>query len=139
MDPLVSFDPAFAGKNIGQPIGLNPSKLVTNTAKNPQNFLAGFASRVLAPRVLAPAASAIKNKDLIQQGIQGNPSALSQAMINIGGAAAGLPGAMLIGSDYLLKRGLGKGIVSGTEDMYRQTQQPNFMPGAGQQGFGGLY
>jgi hypothetical protein len=81
----------------------------------------------------------LKTKILIQQAIQGDPSALSQAMINVGGTAAGLPGAMLIGADQLLKRGLGKGIVPATEDMYRQTQRPNFMPGAGRQGFGGLY
>jgi hypothetical protein len=128
MDPLASFDPAFVGKSIG------PSRLITATAKNPQNFLTGFASSLFAPAV-----SAIKNKDLIQQAIQGDPSALSQAMINVGGTAAGLPGAMLIGADQLLKRGLGKGIVPATEDMYRQTRRPNFMPGAGRQGFGGLY
>lgn len=134
MAPLAGFDPSFAGKNIGPPVGLSSSKSVTDTTKNPQSFLTGFASRLFAPAV-----SAIKNKDLIQQAIQGNPSALSQTMINVGGAAAGLPGAMIIGADQLLKRGLGKGIVTGTEDMYQQTQQPNFMPGAGRQGFGGLY
>ena len=51
----------------------------------------------------------------------------------------GLPGAALIGADQLLKRTLGKGVVAGTEDLYQQTQQPNLMPGAGRQGFGGLY
>jgi len=134
MAPLAGFDPAFVGKNIGTPVGLNSSKQITNPTKNAQAFLAGFAGRLLSPAV-----SAIQNKDLIQQAIKGNPSALSQTIINVGGAAAGLPGAMLIGADQLLKRGLGKGIVPGTEDMYRQTQQSNFMPGVGHQGFGGLY
>lgn len=134
MAPLAGFDPAFAGKSIGSPVGLGSSKQITNPVKNPQAFLAGFAGRLLSP-----AASAIQNKNLIQQAIQGNPSALSQTIINVGGAGGGLPGALLIGADQLLKRGLGKGIVPGTEDMYRQTQQPNFMPGAGRQGFGGLY
>ena len=134
MAPLTSFDPTFVGKNIGVPVGLDSSKQITNPTKNAQSFLVGFAGRLLSPAV-----SAIQNKDLIQQAIKGNPSALSQTVINVGGAAAGLPGALIIGADQLLKRGLGKGIVSGTEDMYRQTQQPNFMPGAGQQGFGGLY
>jgi hypothetical protein len=134
MAPLAGFDPTFVGKNIGTPVGPVSSQQITNPAKNAQSFLAGFAGRLLSPVV-----SAIQNKDLIQQGIKGNPSALSQAIINVGGTAAGLPGAMLIGADQLLKRGLGKGIVPGTEDMYRQTQQPNYMPGMGNQGFGGLY
>jgi hypothetical protein len=134
MAPLAGFDPTFVGQNIGIPVGLDSSKKITNPTKNAQAFLTGFAGRLLSPVV-----SAIQNKDLIQQAIKGNPSALSQAMINVGGATAGLPGAILIGTDQLLKRGLGKGIVPGTEDMYRQTQQPNFMPGAGRQGFGGLY
>jgi len=135
MTPLTGFDPSFVGKNIGPLSGTDPSKLITNPTKNPQLFLAGFASSLVAPVV-----SAIKNKDLIQQAIQGNPSALSQAMLNVGGSAAGIPGAVLIGTDQLLKRfNKGKGIVAGTEDLYGQNQQPNFMPGMGRQGFGGLF
>ena len=130
----VDFNPTFVGKNIGSPIGLGVPISTSNPTPTPQNFLKGFASRLLAPGI-----SAVKNKDLIQQAIQGSPSALSQAMINVGGSAAGIPGAALIGVDQLLKRGFGKGIVSGTEDLYRQNQQPNFMPGAGRQGLGGFF
>jgi hypothetical protein len=138
MSPFEGFDSVLINKNIGPSIGTGLPNSVTKPTPTPQNFLTGFASRLLGP-VLAPGISAIKNKDLIQQGIQGNPSALSQAMINVGGAAAGIPGAALIGADQLLKLGSGKGIVSRTEDLYRQNQQPNFMPGAGRQGFGGLF
>ena len=138
MTPLAGFDSNFINKNIGPSIGIGLPNSMTNPTPTPQNFLTGFASRLLGP-VLAPGISAIKNKDLIQQAIQGNPSALSQSMINVGGSAAGIPGAALIGVDQLLKRGFGKGIVSGTEDLYRQNQQPNFMPGAGRQGLGGFF
>ena len=138
MAPLAGFDSNFINKNIGPSIGIGLPTSMTNPTPTPQNFLTGFASRLLVP-VLGPGISAIKNKDLIQQAIQGNPSALSQSMINVGGSAAGIPGAALIGVDQLLKRGFGKGIVSGTEDLYRQNQQPNFMPGAGRQGLGGFF
>lgn len=138
MTPLAGFDSNFINKNIGPSIGIGLPNSMTNPTPTPQNFLTGFASRLLGP-VLGPGISAIKNKDLIQQAIQGNPSALSQSMINVGGAAAGIPGAALIGADQLLKLGSGKGIVSRTEDLYRQNQQPNFMPGAGRQGFGGFF
>ena len=135
MTPLTNFDPSFAGKSIGPSSGIGPPNLSANPTKNPQHFLAGFASNLVAPVV-----SAIKNKDLIQQAIQGSPSALSQTMINVGGSAAGIPGSVLIGTDQLLKHfNKGKGIVAGTENLYGQNQQPNFMPGMGRQGFGGLF
>lgn len=133
MSPISSFVPPGG---IGTPViptGSIPKPTAVN-AKNPQNFLAGFASRLLAPGV-----SAIQNRDLIQQALHGNPSALGQSLINVGGATMGLPGAALIGTDQLLKRTLGKGVVAGTEDLYRQTQQPNLMPGMGRQGFGGFF
>ena len=129
MTPLAGLD-----SNMGPSIGIGFPTSITNPTPTPQNFLTGFASRLLGPGI-----SAIKNKDLIQQAIQGNPSALSQVMINVGGAGAGIPGAALIGVDQLLKLSSGKGIVSRTEDLYRQNQQPNFMPGAGRQGFGGFF
>jgi hypothetical protein len=133
VSPISSFSPPGG---IGTPVistGGIPKSTTVNV-KNPQNFLAGFASKLLAPGV-----SAIQNRNLIQQALQGNPSAFGQSLINVGGAAMGLPGAALIGADQLLKRTLGKGVVAGTEDLYRQTQQPNLMPGMGRQGFGGLF
>jgi hypothetical protein len=133
VSPIFSFSPPGG---IGTPViptGGIPKSTTVNV-KNPQNFLAGFASKLLAPGV-----SAIQNRNLIQQALQGDPSAFSQSLINVGGAAMGLPGAALIGADQLLKRTLGKGVVAGTEDLYRQTQQPNLMPGMGRQGFGGLF
>jgi hypothetical protein len=134
MPPLAGFDPTVVGRSGGAPIGIGTTNSVKIPAKNPQNFLAGFASKLLAPGV-----SAVQNRALIQQALQGSPSALGQSLINVGGAAMGLPGAALIGTDQLLKRTLGKGIVAGTEDLYRQTQQPNLMPGMGRQGFGGFF
>lgn len=135
MSSLAGFDPSIASGRISSPVSIpSATNSIINPTKNAQNFLSGFASRLLAPGI-----SAIKNKDLIQQAIQGNPSALSQAVINVGGTAAGLPGAALIGTDQILKKTTGKGIVQGIEDLYRQTKGPNYMPGMGRQGFGGFF
>ena len=133
MSPISSFSPPGGIGTSVIPTGGIPKSTTVNV-KNPQNFLAGFASKLLAPGV-----SAIQNRNLIQQALQGNPSAFGQSLINVGGAAMGLPGAALIGADQLLKRTFGKGVVAGTEDLYRQTQQPNLMPGMGRQGFGGFF
>lgn len=133
MSPISSFSPPTGLAIPAVPTG-GISKPTAVNVKNPQNFLAGFTSKLLAPGI-----SAVQNRDLIQQALQGSPSALGQSLINVGGAAMGLPGAALIGADQLLKRTLGKGVVAGTEDLYRQTQQPNLMPGMGRQGFGGFF
>lgn len=133
MSPISSFVPPTGLGVPSVPTG-GISKPTSINAKSPQNFLTGFASKLLAPGV-----SAVQNRDLIQQALQGSPSALGQSLINVGGAAMGVPGAALIGTDQLLKRTFGKGIVAGTEDLYRQTQQPNLMPGMKRQGFGGLF
>lgn len=133
MDPISSFvSPGRISTPVISTGGI--SKPTTVNTKNPQKFLVNFASKLLAPGV-----SAIQNRDLIQQALYGNPSAIGQSLVNVGGAAMGLPGAALIGVDQLLKRTLGKGVVAGTEDLYQQTQQFNLMPGMGRQGFGGFF
>jgi hypothetical protein len=58
MTPLTNFDPSFAG-SIGPSSGIGPPNLSANPTKNPQLFLAGFASNLVAPVV-----SAIKNRNI---------------------------------------------------------------------------
>ena len=96
----------------------------------PQQFL-GNALSVLIPK----AGVAYHNRDLLGKAFQGDPNAVAQSAINIGGTMAGPAGYPLIVGDQLMKKTIGQGAVEGWKDprvldAYSKT---------GLAGYGGLF
>ena len=95
-----------------------------------QQFL-GNALSALIPK----AGGAYHNRDLLGKAFQGDPNAIAQSAINIGGTMAGPAGYPLIVGDQLMKKTIGQGAVEGWKDprvldAYSKT---------GLAGYGGLF
>ena len=95
-----------------------------------QQFL-GNALSFLIPK----AGVAYHNRDLLGKAFKGDPNAIAQSAINIGGTMAGTAGYPLIVGDQLMKKTMGQGVVEGWKDprvldAYSKT---------GLAGYGGLF
>tara|TARA_R100001082_G_C4222586_1_gene99858 strand:+ start:55 stop:435 length:381 start_codon:yes stop_codon:yes gene_type:complete len=116
---------SFSLNNAGQGIPIGRTPKIT-----PQQFL-GNALSFFIPK----GSSAYHNRDLLGKAFQGDPTAIGQSMINVGGTFAGPAGYSLIGADQLMKKTMGQGIVEGWKDprvidAYSRT---------GLAGYGGLF
>ena len=92
--------------NAGQGISVGRRPKIT-----PQQFL-GNALSFFMPK----AGVAYHNRDLLGKAFQGDPDAVGQSMINVGGTIAGPAGYTLIGADQLMKKTMGQGVVEGFKD-----------------------
>ena len=92
--------------NAGQGISVGKRPKIT-----PQQFL-GNALSFFIPK----ASVAYHNRDLLGKAFQGDPTAVGQSMINVGGTIAGPAGYTLIGADQLMKKTMGQGVVEGFKD-----------------------
>lgn len=111
--------------NAGQGISVGRTPKIT-----PQQFL-GNALSFFIPK----AGVAYHNRDLVGKAFQGDPNAVAQSAINIGGTMAGPAGYPLIVGDQLMKKTMGQGVVEGWKDprvldAYSKT---------GLAGYGGLF
>ena len=111
--------------NAGQGISVGRTPKIT-----PQQFL-GNALSFFIPK----AGVAYHNRDLLGKAFQGDPNAVAQSAINIGGTMAGPAGYPLIVGDQLMKKTMGQGVVEGWKDprvldAYSKT---------GLAGYGGLF
>ena len=96
----------------------------------PQQFL-GNALSFLIPK----AGVAYHNRDLLGKAFQGDPNAIAQSAINIGGTMAGPAGYGLIAGDQLMKKTMGQGVVEGWKD----PRTVDAYSGRGLGGYGGLF
>ena len=96
----------------------------------PQQFL-GNALSFFMPK----AGVAYHNRDLLGKAFQGDPTAVGQSMINVGGTIAGPAGYTLIGADQLMKKTMGQGVVEGWKDPRVLDAYTN----RGLGGYGGLF
>ena len=78
---------------------------------------------------------AYHNRDLLGKAFQGDPTAVGQSMINVGGTIAGPAGYTLIGADQLMKKTMGQGVVEGWKDPRVLDAYTN----RGLGGYGGLF
>ena len=95
-----------------------------------QQFL-GNALSFLIPK----AGVAYHNRDLLGKAFQGDPNAIAQSAINIGGTMAGPAGYPLIVGDQLMKKTIGQGAVEGWKDPRVLDAYTN----RGLGGYGGLF
>ena len=111
--------------NAGQGISVGRRPKIT-----PQQFL-GNALSFFMPK----AGVAYHNRDLLGKAFQGDPDAVGQSMINVGGTIAGPAGYTLIGADQLMKKTMGQGVVEGWKDPRVLDAYTN----RGLGGYGGLF
>ena len=111
--------------NAGQGISVGRRPKIT-----PQQFL-GNALSFFMPK----AGVAYHNRDLLGKAFQGDPDAVGQSMINVGGTIAGPAGYTLIGADQLMKKSMGQGVVEGGKDPRVLDAYTN----RGLGGYGGLF
>ena len=97
---------SLSWNNAGQGISVGRRPKIT-----PQQFL-GNALSFFMPK----AGVAYHNRDLLGKAFQGDPTAVGQSMINVGGTIAGPAGYTLIGADQLMKKTMGQGVVEGFKD-----------------------
>ena len=114
----------LTGPNTGKKVDLR------NTKITPQQFL-GNALSVLMPKVGA----IFHNRKILNKASQGDPNAIAQSAINVGGTMAGPAGIALIGGDQLMKKTMGQGVVEGWKD----PRTLDAYSGRGLGGYGGLF